>query len=378
MRLTNLGLGLALVAGLIVAAPTTSYVSAQDAPAAVTFNEDLLVFDENVSSEDLLKQMGEISSSLRDYLNSSPSEEEQADILKRANDFFKEAQAKLAFAEDLDPQASFMYFRNYTMGLARENELDALKKIAKTVKDPDRVGWVDYLVLAVSLDNAEGAELTKLLPVVEKKLLTQPSFASHAEEFVQMIGAKDKEASKELFGKILKEYSKSDKPEFKDVANRLMGKERFMNLVGNEMKVEGLFLDGTEIKWEEYRGKVVLIDFWATWCGPCVGEIPNVQDLYGKYHDAGFEVIGYSLDQDLEALEKFEEERQLPWKTASRLLSKQANEKDGKNYEDLSAYYGVNAIPTMILVGKDGKVLDTGARGAHLRDLLAEQFPEVK
>ena len=56
----------------------------------------------------------------------------------------------------------------------------------------------------------------------------------------------------------------------------------------------------------------------------------------------------------------------------------EANGKDGKNYEDLTRYYGVNAIPTMILVGKDGKVIDTHARGAHLKELLEKEFPEVK
>ena len=100
--------------------------------------------------------------------------------------------------------------------------------------------------------------------------------------------------------------------------------------------------------------------------------------LYEKYHDAGFEVLGYSIDDDLEALEKFEKERKLPWKTASSKLSVEAKENGGKEYVDLSEYYGVNAIPTMILVGKDGKVISLEARGEELKKLLKEQFPDVK
>ena len=119
---------------------------------------------------------------------------------------------------------------------------------------------------------------------------------------------------------------------------------------------------------------IVIVDFWATWCPPCLAEIPNVQKLYEKYHAAGFEVLGYSVDRDLEALEKFEEERKLPWKTASRKLSTDAE----KDYVNLSDYYGVESIPTMILVGKDGKVISTEARGAELKRLLEEQFPDVK
>lgn len=155
----------------------------------------------------------------------------------------------------------------------------------------------------------------------------------------------------------------------------LEGALRFAELVGKDVLVEGLFLDGKEIKWEDYRGKVVLIDFWATWCGPCRGEIPNVKELYAKYHEAGFEVVGYSIDQDLDALKKFEEEEKLPWQTMSRKMSLECKD---KKYTNLSEYYGVTGIPTMILVGKDGKAIDTNARGAHLKELLEKQFPEVK
>ena len=122
----------------------------------------------------------------------------------------------------------------------------------------------------------------------------------------------------------------------------------------------------------------MLVDFWATWCGPCVAEVPNVLALYNKYHDAVFDVLGYSLDEDLEALERFEEERQLPWRTAVHKLSLEANEKEGKNYTNLTEYYGVNAIPTMILVDKDGKVIDTQARGERLKELLEKAFPDVE
>ena len=161
-------------------------------------------------------------------------------------------------------------------------------------------------------------------------------------------------------------------------ATRLEGKIRFAELKGNELKMEGLFLDGTEVDWSSYRGKVVLVDFWATWCPPCRAEYPNVLKLYKRYHDAGFDVLGYSLDSDLDALEEYVKEEKTPWKTVARKLSMEAKEKeDGKEYLNITEYYGINAIPTMILVDKDGKVINLEARGKRLADALAEIFPDV-
>ncbi len=186
------------------------------------------------------------------------------------------------------------------------------------------------------------------------------------------------DAAKDSANQVVKIYGASEDETKQRMAKALEGTLRFASLVGNEMKVEGLYLDKTEIDWNSYRGKVVLVDFWATWCGPCVAEVPNVRALYEKYHDAGFEVLGYSVDEDIEALEKFEEEKKLPWKTASEKLSVEAKENGGKEYVNLSEYYGVSAIPTMILVDKDGKVVSINARGEELKRLLKKQFPDVK
>ena len=79
------------------------------------------------------------------------------------------------------------------------------------------------------------------------------------------------------------------------------------------MEITGTLLDGEPVDWESYRGKVVLVDFWATWCGPCRAEIPNVLEMYEAYHDKGFDVLGVSLDATPEAAEKYVAENKLPW-----------------------------------------------------------------
>ncbi|MBL9191445.1 MAG: redoxin domain-containing protein [Opitutaceae bacterium] len=124
-----------------------------------------------------------------------------------------------------------------------------------------------------------------------------------------------------------------------------------------EMKFTAL--DGREVDLAQLRGKVVLIDFWATWCGPCKEELPNVLANYRKYHDQGLEVIAISLDaeKDRQTLIDFVREHQLPW----------PQHFDGRGWKnEFATRFGVRAIPAMFLLDQTGKVVTTEARGPKL------------
>ena len=130
------------------------------------------------------------------------------------------------------------------------------------------------------------------------------------------------------------------------------------SLIGNSLALSGYTPDGRPLDMEPYRDKVVLVDFWATWCGPCRAEIPNMLQNWNQYHDAGFEIIAISVDQDLNVLQNFVDQEQPPWTVVA--------DNHPQNQHSMGAKYGIRGIPAFILVGKDGKVAAVNCRGPEL------------
>jgi len=151
------------------------------------------------------------------------------------------------------------------------------------------------------------------------------------------------------------------------IVESLSGLLRRLKLPGNPIELEGTLLTGEPLDWSAYKGKVVLVDFWATWCGPCVGELPNVLAAYEAYHDRGFEVLGISLDEEADAVTNFVTERKIPWQN---LFSTDASATGWRH--PMAVKYGINAIPRAILVDAEGKVVHMNARGKALEEKLVE------
>jgi RNA polymerase sigma factor (sigma-70 family) len=123
--------------------------------------------------------------------------------------------------------------------------------------------------------------------------------------------------------------------------------------------IDATTLGGKPLSLSDFKGKYVLLDFWATWCGPCIGEIPNLQSVYDAFgNDDRFTILSVSVDETIDEPQKFQEKRKLPWPQA--YLS-------GGMHGPTPGKFGVQAIPAFVLVGPDGKIVARGMRGDEIK-----------
>jgi len=164
---------------------------------------------------------------------------------------------------------------------------------------------------------------------------------------------------------MLKKYP--DNPYVKSVRSQYLAEMNKLRVAPGAMapEIDLPTPEGPNFKLSSLKGKVVLIDFWASWCGPCRRANPHVVELYKKYHAKGFDILGVSLDKDKASWVKAIAADGLEWHQVSDLKYWQS---------EAGRTYGVGSIPHTVLVGRDGKIIATGLRDASLDAKLKELF----
>ena len=251
---------------------------------------------------------------------------------------------------------------------------EVLKELDAIVAAPDapeeakgEASFIKTMMLTEKLDDEKPETVAAFIKASEEFLA---KYASHklAKEMrqtqMQVAGqAKTPEAET-----LLKKLAADKDPQVADGAKEILARrEKMTSLKTKPLELKFKAVDGAEFDVTKLQGKVVLVDFWASWCGPCIAEMPNVVAVYKKLHEKGFEVVGISLDEDKAKMEAAMAKHGLTWTQYF----------DGKGWQNtISSGFGIESIPATWLLDKKGMLRETELRGEALgtavEKLLAE------
>ena len=359
---------LALVMGAGLAAP--SMLPAGEAEEAAA---DSYALPKDATIEDLMAFIKGLKTNLPDVT----TREEYNEHMTKAHAAIVEACDKILAIEP-DKEAaleskltSLWKLYELQQPLAAEN----VRKLAEELKD-DKRDYISskarYYLLwprMLGINRKKPDEIKSLIADMNAELQKRtydprvPSLATMIAGTIEMTGENELAIEAcETFAASLGSRDFSQSERLKAMASKI-------KLIGNPIEIEGTLVGFEKLNWADYKGKVVLVEFWATWCGPCLAEMPNVKETYERYHQRGFEVVGISLDDmdDRAEVEAYLSSEKIPWPI---LFGTQQQDSGWKH--PMAVKYGINAIPAMILVNREGNVVTLNARGDELPRLVAK------
>ncbi len=307
----------------------------------------------------------------------------------KSDELISLAKTILASGQDLT-SANLNAMAQAIESLSKRSEDDAALQLAKNVEEGFRENaepqlalgaWDMYARLVketndamalIQSDSPEDQDPAKARAAVDALMAKIPS--PWTAFFLVQMAIKVEYSGRPLIAKEMVEVAKTQidnlkDPEAKEELDRNC--KQFMSRVGilnKPMNLSDLVdVAGKPLDLARYKGKVVLVDFWATWCGPCLQEIPNIEDALLAHGKGGFEVIGINLDEDRAKLDSFLKSKKLLWSTYV------SSKPDAVGFDTpLAKEIGISAIPFIAIIGKDGNVAGIHVRGRKIMDKIVE------
>jgi thiol-disulfide isomerase/thioredoxin len=250
----------------------------------------------------------------------------------------------------------------YSGGAKPEVVLKEIDGVAKATKAEPMMASVDYMRIVLRMGEGEKYDLVKAIKDFHAAHKDSKRYEDIIMRSVFEAPTVHRKAIIEMFVK--------DFPDHKFVA-MFKGQLRQMDAVGKPFELAfDDAINGKKVDMKDFKGKVVMIDWWATWCGPCVAELPHVKEIYKKYKDQGFEIVGVSLDNPeekggLKSLKDFVAKNDMPWPQYYQ----------GNGWDStFSSGWGIMSIPNVFLVDKEGilREIEVANLEESLKKLLAK------
>jgi peroxiredoxin len=268
--------------------------------------------------------------------------------------------AKHPGADDLDQAYMKVFDKVIEHDWFAENEAVARKYLAEHPEGPVK----SLAQIVTTMARAQAGRYPEALASFNALMAglggaDQEEFAANFADTLasSAMSAGEPEVARKVYQSLLRKFG----GESPNLAQRVKDEVARIDKVGTPApSVAAVDLAGAPVRLEDLRGRYVLVDFWATWCAPCIVELPRLQSTYARYHPRGFEIVAVSLDETRSAVVDFVKARKLPWKQVHNATAQ----------GDLVEAFGVKNIPATFLIDPKGTIVRLELRGQSLDKAL--------